>query len=262
MIIGVRQGLILDKLRSISLQGRTVAFEVSVRAANAPTASGITLVALALDPDDQVARLEQLRTIRSRLQDMQKKGVHFIVAGGFYGNVRNSPERSAISTGVNVTEAFFAAQNLAPNYTSWMGDFTDSILVGQSLVSAVKEAQVYHAEVDCLPILVDFQFVPSLGFGKEFRRGCCKYSEYLIFGGMFLGLTLLCFLIGYSLSRKSPANKSSEMQDSDIKVRSHGRLEKQQLNDLPPHSETPPPQYASEGKASHSNANNGDCCKQ
>lgn len=161
LVIGVRQGITILNHQFHTLEGRHVALEAIVRISS--HVNPIHLIALTLDANDGPARIRQLQLINKHIMKLQAQSIHYMVLGGLWGHVRFSSEARVLQEGgVNAKDAFFAAQRLAPLYTSWLGDYTDTSYISESLMPAVKDSQVWHAEVDCLPVLVDLDMKVKL----------------------------------------------------------------------------------------------------
>lgn len=165
LVIGVRQGITILDHKFHTMEGRHVALEAIVGIS--PHVTPIHLIALTLDANDGPARIRQLHLINKHIRTLQDQSIHYMVMGGIWGHVRYSSETRVLQEGgITAKDVFFAAQRLAPLYTSWLGDYTDTNYISESLMSAVKDSQVWHAEVDCLPIIVDLDMkvkLPYLG---------------------------------------------------------------------------------------------------
>lgn len=178
MVIGVRQGITIEHYSFHTLEDRHVALEAVVRLS--PHVNPIHMIALTLDANDEPSRIRQLQLVNKRVLQLQSQAIHYMVMGGIWGHARFSREAKTLQFGnVNAKDAFFAAQHLAPLYTSWLGDYTDTNYISESLMPAVKDAQTWHAEVDCLPILVDLDMKvklasPVLPAIHRYMTGDCK----------------------------------------------------------------------------------------
>jgi hypothetical protein len=206
MIIAGRRGLFLMRPRQLTFADTVIAMEVSI--VGPGTFPEFKILALSLETHNQALRLDQLSMINEKLTHWQVHQHPFIVLGGFFGNVLQSKERSAlIDHKVNVTEVFSAIPrsniHVVPLYTSWTGHFTDSMFVSDAIVPAIEMAQIWHAEVDSLPIVVDLKVTAIRLMGSRNVYALVhKYRKLLTVSVVFIAVSLVAFFIAFRLAAR------------------------------------------------------------
>lgn len=240
MLVGVSRGINIRDSHFVEWDGKNVALEAEIVIGNYEP---LTLVVLSLDALDETLRIRQLNAINSRLHFLQSAKRDFLVLGGLHADVRSSAEsRVLLSSAVTARDAFFVVSRLAPSYTSWWGKYTDTVWVAEGLMSSIIDTQVFHAEVDCLPVLVDFDMKAAhavavgngegtfSGSGFSVPRWMKKYWKPAL---LFLAALIIACAAAVLLAKRLPRNDSSKLSrgrsrpiqptkyvDSDIKIKS------------------------------------------
>jgi hypothetical protein len=228
IVIGVKgQRFTLESPIWLTEKERVAAVEVPLVI---PTPQGpqcLHLIILTLDAYDAEARLRQLNVVQERTLTHEKTLARYIVLGGFHGKVMTGASEIHVLNKPEglVTNAFSVINRPSPNYTSWLGVFSDTALVSRSLHNAIRDINVWHTDrADCLPILLDISLYRLTSFveGRLDQKHSKNWDWRMIsatIAGIFgIGILVIIMLKYRGSGSTGKRVRVAGFTDADIKI--------------------------------------------